>query len=87
MFDWLFGKKESASIAKDRLTIAIMSDRDSMNELPFMSEMKAEIIEVVKKYVGVRAVEIKKEVHGELEALSIDVELDSTDVKIKSQKD
>ena len=83
MFDWLFGKKESASIAKDRLTIAIMSDRDSMNELPFMLEMKAEIVEVVKKYVGVRAVEIKKEVHGDLEALSIDVELDSDGGEIK----
>ena len=55
-----------------------------MNELPFMDEMKAEIIEVVKKYVGVRAVEIKKEVHDDLEALSIDVELDSGEVgKIK----
>jgi len=72
-----FKKKKSASIAKDRLTIAIMSDRDRTNAYPFMDEMKAEIIEVVKKYVGVKNVEIKKEVDGELEALSIDVELDS----------
>ena len=77
MFDWFFKKKNSASVAKDRLTIAIMSDRDRLNDYPFMDEMKAEIIEVVKKYIGVRTVEIKKEVDGDIEALSIDVELDS----------
>ena len=71
-----FKKKKSASVAKDRLTIAIMSDRDRTNAYPFMDEMKAEIIEVVKKYIGVKNIEIKKEVDGELEALSIDVELD-----------
>jgi len=76
IFDF-FKKKQSASVAKDRLTIAIMSDRDRVNAYPFMDEMKAEIIEVVRKYVGVRGVEITKELHSEFEALSIDVELDS----------
>ena len=73
---WFLRRKKSASVAKDRLTIAIMSDRDRTNAYPFMDEMKAEIIEVVKKYIGVKNVEIKKEIDGELEALSIDVELD-----------
>jgi len=76
MFGFL-RKKKSASVAKDRLTIAIMSDRDRSNAYPFMDEMKAEIIEVVKKYIGVKHVEIKKEVDGDLEALSIDVQLDT----------
>ena len=71
-----FNKKSSAKTAKDRLTIAIMSDRDN-NAFPFMSAMKAEIIEVVKKYMGVRTIEIKKEVDGDVEALSIDVQLES----------
>lgn len=75
MFGWL-NKKESASIAKDRLTIAIMSDRDNLVEFPFMDELKNEIMEVVKKYVGVKTVEIKKEIEGEIEALSIEIELD-----------
>lgn len=74
MFPW-FKKKKSASTAKDRLTIAIMSDRDN-NSYPFMDQMKAEIIEVVKKYIGVKAIEIKKDVDGDVEALSIDVQLD-----------
>ncbi len=75
MFGW-FGKKQSANIAKDRLTVAIMTDRASNSEYPFMDELKAEIIEVVKKYIGVKEVAIKKEVDGELEALSIDIQLD-----------
>ena len=76
MFGWL-NKKKSASVAKDRLTIAIMSDRESNTEFPFMAELKAEIIEVVKKYVGVKTIEIKKEVEDDVEALSIDIQLES----------
>lgn len=71
-----FERKKSAKVAKDRLTIAIMSDRDRTNGYPFMDEMKAEIIQVVQRYVGVKDVEIRKEIDGEVEALSIDVELD-----------
>ena len=76
MFSWL-KKKQSASVAKDRLTIAIMSDRESNKEFQFMDELKAEILEVVKKYVDVSSVDIKKEMEGDIEALSIDVELKS----------
>jgi cell division topological specificity factor len=71
-----FNKKSSAKTAKDRLTIAIMSDRNNTNAFPFMEEMKAEIIEVVKKYMGVKAIEIKKEIEDGVEALSIDVQLE-----------
>ena len=76
MFSW-FKKKNSASMAKDRLTIAIMSDRDANDDFAFMDELKAEIIEVVKKYVGVKTIDIRKEVEGEVEALSIDIQLSS----------
>ena len=54
-----------------------MSDRVSNDEYPFMAELKAEIIEVVKKYVGVKTIEIKKEVEDNVEALSIDIQLES----------
>ena len=78
MFPW-FKKKSSASTAKDRLTIAIMSDRDNNNSYPFMAKMKAEIIEVVKKYIGVKTINITKDVEGDFEALSIEVQLDKND--------
>ena len=71
-----FKKKKSASVAKDRLTIAIMSDRKDSTNYPFMDKMKEEIIDVVKKYIGVRGIEIKKEFDGDFEALSIDVMLE-----------
>lgn len=75
MFGWLLGKNKSAKSAKDRLTIAIMSDREN-NSYPFMDEMKIEIMQVVQKYIGVKSVDIKKETDGEIEALSIDIELE-----------
>lgn len=74
MFPW-FKKKESAKTAKNRLTIAIMSDRQN-NTFPFIEDLKAEIIEVVKKYIDVKNVNIQKEDHEGVEALSIDIELD-----------
>lgn len=74
MFGW-FGKSKSASIAKDRLSIAIMSDRANSSS-PYMDQMKAEIIEVIKKYVGVKSIDITKEINGDIEALSIDIQLD-----------
>jgi len=57
--------------------IAIMSDRNN-ETYPFIDELKAEIIEVVKKYIGVKDIEIKKEMEGDFEALSIDIQLEST---------
>jgi len=75
MFGW-FNKNESASVAKDRLTVAIMTDRATNSEYPFMNELKVEIVEVVKKYIGVKEVVIKKEVDEEVEALSIEIQLD-----------
>lgn len=76
MFGWLKKEKKTASVAKDRLTIAIMSDRNSLKDFPFMDELKAEVLELVKKYIGVKSVDIKKEVDGDIEALSIDIQLE-----------
>jgi cell division topological specificity factor len=75
MFPWT-KKRKSASIAKDRLMIAIMSDR-SNDTYPFIDDLKAEIIQVVKKYIGVKNIDIKKEREGDFEALSIDIELEA----------
>ncbi len=75
MFGFL-NKKRSASMAKDRLTIAIMSDRSNLKDFPYMEDIKREIIAVVKKYIGVKTIEISTEHIGDSEALSIDVILD-----------
>ncbi|MBN2826276.1 MAG: cell division topological specificity factor MinE [Campylobacterales bacterium] len=67
-------KKKSAQVAKDRLLIAIMTDKQNEN-YPFMEDLKQDIINVVKKYIEVRDIDIKKEFDGEFEALSIDVQV------------
>jgi cell division topological specificity factor len=77
MFEF-WRKKRSASVAKDRLSIAIMSDRGGRDIYPFMEDLKSEIVEVVKKYIGVRGIEVKKEIDGNFEAISIDVFLDKS---------
>jgi septum formation topological specificity factor MinE len=41
-----------------------------------MEDMKEEIVLVVRKYIGVRGVEVHKEIDGDFEAISIDVLLD-----------
>lgn len=71
-----FKKKRSANTAKDRLTIAIMTDRENAEAYPFMEALKAEIIEVVKKYIGVKGIDIKKETEGDIQALAIDIQLE-----------
>ena len=57
-----------------------MSDRAGTDSFPFMDQMKAEIIEVVAKYMGVKDIDIKKEVVGNVEALSIDIELGDSNI-------
>lgn len=68
-----FNKKEkSAGIAKDRLRIAISSDRNNTS-YPFMAQMKADIIEVVRKYVQAQSVNITKESEGDVDTLGIEI--------------
>jgi len=69
----LFNKKEtSAGVAKDRLRIAISSDRNNTS-YPFMAEMKADIIAVVRKYVQAQSVNITKESDGDVDTLGIEI--------------
>ncbi len=76
MFSWLNKKKKkSAAVAKDRLKIAIMSDRTG-HDLPFMEDLKRDIIEVIKKYKEVSNIEIRKVSHQETDAIAIEVELE-----------
>ena len=74
MFPW-FRKKKSAKTAKERLKIAITSDRTGV-DYPFMEDLKKDIIEVIKKYKKVSKVEVKKASERDINALSIDIELE-----------
>jgi cell division topological specificity factor len=63
-------EKKSAKVAKDRLMIAIATDRDT-NLTPYMEKMRAEIIEVIKKYTEVDELQISKVQKEDIEVLEI----------------
>ena len=57
----IFGSKQnSASKAKDRLSIMLAHERAD-NSFPFLEDMRNDIIEVIKKYTSVENVSIKTE--------------------------
>lgn len=74
LFSFFGKKKATAGVAKDRLKIAISSDREN-NAYTFLANMKADIIEVVRKYIDVEHVSINKESAGDVDTLEIEIVL------------
>ena len=73
LFSSLFGKKESsASVARDRLKLVLAHERAS-NALPYMDEMKAEIMEVIKKYTKVKDVHISSQSNQNIDVLEMEI--------------
>ena len=69
----LFGKKEStASVARDRLKVVLAHERAS-NALPYMEEMKAEIMEVIKKYTKVKDIHISTQSNQNIDVLEMEI--------------
>jgi len=73
LFSSLFGKKESsASVARDRLKLVLAHERAS-NALPYMDEMKADIMEVIKKYTKVKDVQISSQSNQNVDVLEMEI--------------
>jgi len=73
LFSGLFGKKEtSASIARDRLKLVLAHERAS-NALPYMDEMKSEIMEVIKKYTQVKDIHINSQSNQNIDVLEMEI--------------
>jgi len=69
----LFGKKEtSASVAKDRLKLVLAHERAS-NALPYMDDMKADIMQVIKKYTQVRDINISSQSNQNIDVLEMEI--------------
>lgn len=66
------GKKTSAAIAKDRLTMMIAHER-SNNSLPYLNDLKEELLEVIKKYTDVEKLNITTEQNGDLDVLEVEI--------------
>ena len=77
MFDFLKPKKETASIAKDRLRIIVAQERTTRGAPDYLPTLQRELLEVIKKYVNVdaEAVNVKLIKEGEHDVLDISVSL------------
>lgn len=73
LFTSLFGKKtSSANVARDRLKLVLAHERAS-NALPYMDEMKAEIMEVIKKYTQVKDIQISSKNNQNIDVLEMEI--------------
>ena len=69
----IFAKKESsASVARDRLKLVLAHERAS-NALPYMEEMKQEIMEVIKKYTKVKDIHISSQSNQNIDVLEMEI--------------
>ena len=77
IFDFLKPKKNTASVAKNRLQIIIAQERSSAGAPDNLPLMRREIPEVIRKYVSVEADAVKVDVvkDGEHDVLDISVAL------------
>ena len=74
-FESLFGKKKStASVAKDRLTIMLSHERASC-KLPYLDDLRNDLIAVIKKYTKVEDVKITSHTNQNVEFLEVEVVL------------
>ena len=74
-FDWFSNKKSSGDVAKDRLMMMLEYERAS-TKIDNISDMKKDIVNVIKKYVKVKDVNIKNHSNQDFEALELEIILD-----------
>ena len=77
LFDFLKPKKETASIARDRLRIIVAQERTTRGAPESLPKLQRELLEVSKKYVNVEAdaVNVKLIKEGEHDVLDMSVSL------------
>ena len=77
MFDFLKAKKNTASIAKDRLRIIIAQERSAVGGPDYLPLLRRELLEVIRKYIAVDADAVKVDLHkdGDSDLLDISVAL------------
>ena len=77
IFDFLRVKKNTASIAKDRLRIIIAQERSTLGGPDYLPLLRRELLEVIRKYVNVDVDAVKVDLvkDGEHDVLDISVSL------------
>lgn len=71
-FDLFGKKKKSGSVAKDRLMMALAYERANV-KIDNIEAMKKDLIEVVKKYIDVKDVNIKNHSNQNMETLEVEI--------------
>jgi cell division topological specificity factor len=75
LFERIFGKqKNSAHIAKDRLKIMLAHERADCS-LPYLNDLRNDLIEVIKKYTKVEDVKIRSEKNQNIDLLEVEITL------------
>ena len=66
-----FRKKKSAEEAKNRLLFALAHDRTS--NIPYIEDMKNEILAVIRKYTQTNKINIKADSNQDINTLEIEI--------------
>ncbi|RUM66264.1 MAG: cell division topological specificity factor MinE [Sulfurospirillum sp.] len=77
LFERIFGTKkkdESANKATSRLKVMLATERADC-KIPYLEDLKKEIIEVVKKYTSTADVNIKTEKQNDIDMLELEISL------------
>ena len=77
LFDFLKPKKNTASVAKERLRIIVAQERSSRGAPDYLPLLQRELLEVIRKYVSIDADAVKVEMakDGDHDVLDISVAL------------
>ncbi|MBR2495127.1 cell division topological specificity factor MinE [Helicobacter sp.] len=72
---WKFFSKnnDSAKVARDRLTIMLAHERSV--KVPYMEQMKEEILAVVRKYTQTDKITIRADSNQEISTLEVEITL------------
>ena len=74
LFDFLLTKKQTASVAKDRLRIIVAHERSGRGNSPdYLPMLQRELLEVIRKYVKVDAEAVKVDLIGEGDNKVLDI--------------
>ena len=84
LFDFLLVKKQTASVAKDRLRIIVAHERAGRGGPDYLPMLQRELLEVIRKYVNVDAESVKVDLIGEGDNKVLDISVALPD---KAQND
>ena len=73
LFDFLLVKKQTASVAKDRLRIIVAHERATRGGPDYLPMLQRELLEVIRKYVNVDVDAVKVDLMGEGDNKVLDI--------------